>query len=78
MDIHPPTIPAAIEQQAIQTIDAMAARGLTHPHKVTSTCRSIAIVVLSKWNEGDKKAIATLTRMLTNRMVAHAYEKEGI
>jgi len=77
MDIHPPTI---LEQQAIRTIDAMTTRGLTHPHKVTSTCRSIAItiIILSKWNEGDKKAIATLTRMLTNRMVAHAYEKEGI
>jgi hypothetical protein len=63
-------IPAAIVQQAETTIAAMTERGLKDPHKLTSTCRSIAVVLVAKWDSADKKAI----RILTNIMVAKAHQ----
>lgn len=67
-------IPPAIEQQAISTIDAMNARGMKHPASLTSTCRQVAVVILAKWNESDKK----LVRILTNRMVCHCYDADNV
>jgi hypothetical protein len=68
---YPPIhLPAGVEQQAIKTIDAMNERGFKHPRNITAQCKSIAIVILGKWNDADKRMI----RCLTNRMVAHVMD----
>lgn len=69
-----PSIPPAIEQQAFSTIDAMRERGFNQPNKLTITCKQVATVILAKWDNADHKWIRTLT----NRMVAHVYEKDGV
>ena len=61
------TIPAAIEHQAIITITAMTERGLKDPQHLPATCRSIAMVILSKWDSADKKMIRTLTNIMINK-----------
>jgi hypothetical protein len=60
-------IPAAIEQQALTTITAMTERGLKEPQKLPYTCRSIAMVILSKWDNADKKMIRHLTNIMINK-----------
>ena len=66
------TLPPAVEQSAIVTIEAMRERGFNQPHKLTTTCKQVAVVILSKLNVNDNKAV----RILTNRMVSHVLEKE--
>lgn len=74
MHLPPPTIPVVIEQQAFTTIEAMSHRGFKNIQAVPSTCRQVAVVVLAKWNEADKRMV----RHLTNKMIAHLYDIEGV
>jgi hypothetical protein len=57
-------IPAAIEQQALTTITAMTERGLKEPERLHYTCRSIAKVLLAKWDSADRKMLRTLTNIM--------------
>lgn len=68
------TIPPGVEYNATLSLDAMIRRGLTYPEKLTSTCKQVASVMLKKADIADRKAV----RMLTNRLVAHAYTESGL
>lgn len=61
------SIPAGIEQQAVNTITAMTERGLKEPQRLPATCRSIAVVLLSKWDSADKRMIRHLTNIMINK-----------
>lgn len=69
-------IPLAVEQQAMTTITAMVERGLDHPERLRHTCKSIALVILSKWNIADKKMMRILTNMMINKAYDVTYRNE--
>lgn len=64
------SIPDGARQQAVTTLHSMLERGLKNPTSITSTCKSIATIVLAKLDMCDR----IMVRKLTNALVMYAWD----
>lgn len=73
VNVEPIDIPPTALYNAQLTLDAILNRGMREPSRLTSTCKQIAQVALSKIGDINRKHV----RVLTNRLVLHAHEAVG-